>query len=186
MAFCISPPGSRESAIGGRGDTWGSHQSSSGPRVPRIYLWLFELMEKVSWRSEMNHYAHDGTGDTGHGHQDRHQHDGHRYRHQHSADHQNGLHTGNRDQELRTAQSQPVELCPWHHRATLEFPPRWHIEALTIAFRRLQAFADSLSHQTQRPVPWLGAPDSRSPLSFTAGPDTDTATAATHEPLPHS
>lgn len=56
---------------------------------------------------------------------------------------------------LRQAWSHLIRKYPWSHWLTLEFPPQMRISEPSIASRHLQGFADSVTRETQGPVPWL-------------------------------
>jgi hypothetical protein len=48
-----------------------------------------------------------------------------------------------------------AESFAWDHFCTLEFPPAWRLADPDAAFRRLQVCADSVTRESQGPVPWF-------------------------------
>lgn len=57
---------------------------------------------------------------------------------------------------LQTAWSRLLRRFPWSHWATLEFAPHTPVKEPSRAFRLLQAWVDSLTRETQGPIPWIG------------------------------
>lgn len=56
---------------------------------------------------------------------------------------------------LRDAWQSMVRGYAWDHWATLEFPPSWQLHRPETAFRRLQAFIDSFTRESDGPIPWF-------------------------------
>lgn len=58
-------------------------------------------------------------------------------------------------EKLQTAWSQLIRRYAWSHWATLEFAPHMPIKEPSRAFTLLQAWVDSLTRETQGPIPWF-------------------------------